>query len=126
MVTWWSPFVDGPPSYLGPTTSTKIHPSALMPDFTTHRTFGDSRSVQHLMLFLRRGFHYYLWSYSFAGTVLSLPISEGLDMGEHVGFRTSGPDCGPHRGVRTTTETRARSSAQRDCARGCHPAPVPA
>src|SRR3954453_10551471 len=59
-------------------------------------------------------------------TTLSLPISEGSDMGEHVGFQTSGPDCGPHRGVRTTTERRTGPSAQRDRARGCHPAPVPA
>src|SRR5689334_9491294 len=31
MATWWSPFVDGPPSDLGPTASTKIHPCALTP-----------------------------------------------------------------------------------------------
>src|SRR5436305_7308350 len=59
-------------------------------------------------------------------TTLSLPISEGSDMGEHVGFQTSGPDCGPHRCVRTTTERRARPSAQRVGARDYHPAPVPA
>src|SRR3954466_14464881 len=56
----------------------------------------------------------------------SLPIFEGLDMGESVGFQTSEPDRGPHRGVRTTTEQRARPSAQRDRARGWHPAAVPA
>src|SRR4051794_36578213 len=59
-------------------------------------------------------------------TALPLPLSEGSDRGECVGFQTAGPDCGPHRCVRTTTETRTGPSAQRDRARGCHPAPVPA
>src|SRR3954464_4386374 len=59
-------------------------------------------------------------------TALPLPLSEGSDRGEWIGFQTAGPDCGPHRGVRTTTETRTGPSAQRDRARGCHPAPVPA
>src|SRR4051794_23779313 len=45
-------------------------------------------------------------------------------MGERVRFQTSGPDCGTHRGVRTTTERRAGPSAQRDRARGCHLAAV--
>src|SRR3954471_23588692 len=59
-------------------------------------------------------------------TALPLPLSEGSDRGECIGFQTAGPDCGPHRCVRTTTETRTGPSAQRDRARGCHPAPVPA
>src|SRR4051812_42482724 len=69
---------------------------------------------------IRRGFHYYLWLCSSLETMFSLPISEGLDMGECVGFQTSGPDCGAHRGLRTTTERWAGPSAQRVGARGCH------
>jgi hypothetical protein len=46
MATWGSPFVDGPLSDLGPTASTKVYPCALIPDFTTRRPLGDSRSVQ--------------------------------------------------------------------------------
>jgi len=45
LTTWWSSFVDGPPRYLPPAGINKIHPSALIPDFTT-RALGNSRSVQ--------------------------------------------------------------------------------
>src|SRR3954465_4234714 len=47
-------------------------------------------------------------------------------MGEYVGFQTSGPDCRTHRCVRTTTKTRAGPSTQRNGARACHAAAVPA
>src|SRR3954447_5133198 len=47
-------------------------------------------------------------------------------MGEYVGFQTSGPDCRTHRCVRTTTKTRTGPSTQRNGARACHAAAVPA
>jgi hypothetical protein len=66
------------------------------------------------MSILRRGFHYYLWLYRAGVCGVRRSIFEGLDMGEHIGLQTSGPDCAAHRSVRAGAEWRTWPPAQCD------------